>query len=150
MVEEQDRVDVENGSLTEKITSLRLIATDFERRITGWKQEGKGGEWTYTGEVLVGSSTASRLTGLLQSFCNEINLISENNDFEIAWQKFKTMEAMLGSTLLDIHCEEHFNTVAVLFDNALTRILKVIGSSKGMFKNYFQREEEEQQKPAMY
>jgi len=147
---DDDRIDVENGSLSEKITSLRLIATDFERRITGYKQEGKGGEWTYTGDVLVGSSTASRLTGFLQSFCNEINLISENNDFEIAWQKFKTADAMLSSTLLDIYCEENFNTVAVLFDNALTRILKVISSSKTMFKNYFHREEEEPAKPQMY
>jgi len=147
MVVDGTEVDVTENKLTDKITSLRLIATDFERRVTGWRQTDKGGKWIYTGDVLVGSSTASRLTGILQSFCNEINLISENDNNELAWQQYKNMNAMLSSTLMDIYCEEQYNTVAILFSNALNRILRVIGTSKGMFKNYFRKETEEEIKP---
>lgn len=142
-----NQMDVTENKLTDKITSLRLIATDFERRVTGWRQLDKGGKWIYTGDVLVGSSTASRLTGILQSFCNEINLISENDNNELAWQQYKNMDAMLSSSLMDIYCEEHYNTVVVLFSNALNRILKVIGTSKVMFKNYFHPEKEDELKP---
>lgn len=136
-------IEIMGGKLSDKITALKLIATDFERRITGYKQGQDGLTWDYTGDVLVGSSTASRLTGFLQSFCNEINLISENDYVDLAWEKFKNMDAILSSCLLDIYCEEHYNTIIVLFDNALTRILRVIGSSKEMFKDYFNRSEDE-------
>jgi len=126
-----------NIDLSQKITALRLIATDFERRITGSRQYGSGGNWEYTGNVLAGQETASKLTGFLQSFCNEINLISENKDYTLAWEKFHNIDAMLDSTLLDPNLEDHYNTVIVLFWNALTRILRIIGTSKGLFEKYF-------------
>ncbi len=98
---EDSQVQIAGGNkISDKITALKLLATDFERRITGYKQLQDGLTWEYTGDVLVGSTTASRLTGFLQSFCNEINLISENDRVDIAWQKFKNMEAMIGSSFL--------------------------------------------------
>lgn len=150
MPQNKDILDVGENKLSDKITSLKMISVDFERRITGWIQKGKGSEWFYTGDVLVGSRTASRLTGYLQSFSNEINLISENEPNEIAWEKYKNMEAMLASTLLDIYCEENYNTVSVLFSNALNRIMKVIGTSKKMFENFFKNEDLEEKKLQVY
>lgn len=126
------------NDLSSEITALRLIATDFERRISGYKQYGSGGNWYYTGNVLVGSSTASKLTGFLQSFCNKINLISENKNYTLAWEKFQNIEAMLDGTLMDVYVEDDYNTVITLFWNAITRILRVIGTSKEMFVKYFQ------------
>ena len=141
---EEIETNEQKSNLADRITSLRLIATDFERRITGYRQLETGTKWVYTGDVLVGSETATRLTGFLQSFCNEINLISENKMEDLAWERFNNVETMLDGTLLDPYCEDDYNTVIELFKNAITRILRVIGTSKEMFNKFFNNGNEEE------
>ena len=136
--------DVSENTLEGKLTAINTLATDFERRITGWVQTGKGTKWVYTGEVMVGANTASRLSGLLQSFGNPANLISDKKDDRVAWQKYETIHTMIASLLLDIGCPEDKMTVVIkMFKNTLKNILDIITSSKVMFKNKFGTEEEE-------
>lgn len=143
-----DKLNLEgkDTSIEHKLVSLRLFATDFERRVTGYKQTQSGLSWEYTGQVLCGSSTASRLTGFLQAYANESNLISEVGDFEKAWQKYRSIKTMLDSLLLDIYCEEDMKAVIQLFYDALTKIMDIICASKPMFKTIFQRAFEEDMK----
>lgn len=144
-MEEENKIDLEvkNNTTENQLISLRLFATDFERRVTGHKQSHNGLKWEYTGDVLCGSSTASRLTGFLQSYANPSNLITEIGDFERAWQKFRSIKSMLDSLLLDIYCEDNMKTVIQLFYDALTKIMDIICNSKPMFATFFKKAIEE-------
>lgn len=152
MPEDTEREDLGEGQLSDAITSINVIVTNFERKLTGWRQTGKGSEWVYTGEVLVGEKTASRLAGFLQSVCNRANLISENDDLAMEWEKLKLRLAAYDSLLLDIGCEEHMNSVMTMFSTTVERVISIIKASKSMFKDYFKPEGygENSQKSPMY
>lgn len=137
-------IDTSENSLSDKITAIKTIATDFERRITGFSQKDKGATWIYVGNPLVSKQTASKLSGLMQSFANEINLISEKDNLNLAWQKYETIHCAIANCLMDIGCPaENYSIVIKMFKNTLKNISDVIGTSKKMFEKMFNSADEE-------
>ena len=140
----KDEVDTSENTFTNKITAIEIMATDFERRITGYKQTGKGNKWEYVGSPLVGQECASRLSGLMQSFANKANLLSKKDTEKVPWQRYHNVQSAIDSMLLDIGCpEKNYGIVIEMFWQTLSNILDITKSSRSMFEKMFSAQEED-------
>ena len=138
-----ETIDTSEKNVTDKITALQIMVTDFKRSLTGHSQIMKGNTWEYNGDVLTGEKTASKLSGLLQSFCHEANLITVKDDKKISWQKYENVITAINGLLLDDGCPAENNTTVIkMFKNTAQNVLDVIQNSRGVVKNSFGTEPE--------
>jgi len=135
----EDSIDMdEKHGIQDKATSLRRTLRTFELRLKGFKTAKDGTKYVYTGEVLAGSTVIQKGVALLQSFTEDVNLITGKQDRTFSKQKYRLCTTFNTVLLNDGTClAENYSTVMQMFMDTIQNVGDVILQSRDLLKPSF-------------
>jgi len=86
----EESIDISDVKLENKAFALQPLINQFEYRLRGYNITSNGDKLEFTGNVLMGVDSISRVLSLLQPFSREILLISDKKELKWAFQNFRT------------------------------------------------------------
>jgi len=86
----EESIDISDVKLENKAFALQPLINQFEYRLRGYNITSNGDKLEFTGNVLMGVDSISRVLSLLQPFSREIMLISDKKELKWAFQNFRT------------------------------------------------------------
>lgn len=136
-----ESVGLHEKDVTSKATSIKLMVRSLELRLAGYKWDAKGDKFVYTGNVLCGNNIITKATGLLDSFCQDSNLITGKQKETFAKQKYEICSVFNDILLSDMGCPaENQKTIMKMFKMVLINIGDIILDSKELMRPLFSKE----------
>jgi len=135
-------VTFDENDLTNKTTSLRNILNRYELRLRGYRTSNSLKHF-YTGDVLCGNETIKNIVLFLESFSENVNLITNKREANFIDQIYYTFRSYLRMTVNSFEIpSKNIRVLHESFWNTLLNICDVISESKSMMEKLFKMKEE--------
>jgi hypothetical protein len=132
----------EGRNIPDKITGLRNMAISYEMRLRGGVFSPAANSWVIKNKALAGEDFINQTTGILTSFCENVNLFTTKKDdkflLEFADAFYRVNVFCLNDNSI---VASNYRAVIKMFKDTLSNIGDVILGSKDSLKGVFEKYE---------
>jgi hypothetical protein len=145
-----NEIDISTSNKKTELTTIKHMVRNLELKLQGYVWSANADKMIYTGSPLAKKRVINSATSLLQSFCDNANLITSKDKLTIFKQKWEinsTFNKVLARNIGDN--TDNYDVIMKSFKATFQNILDIIKDSKDLMTSFYGNEENKDLTPMM-